>query len=136
MSERMNDTGGAADQNKQTAIAHLLTFIPLLESGALTEVHTAYITTGEYAPPVRDLLQAFKAANLAPESHDWVAWSDQARPYLQEPARITSADDETFARLLSLATFSERFNKSLFPHLCASGFMLHLLKRLQASVIH
>jgi len=136
MSEHKSETEKTPGKGQQAAIERLLEFIPLLESGALKEVHTAYITTGEYPAPVRDLLQGFKLAALAPESHDWLAWSEQARPYLQDPERIESSDDETFSRLLSLATYSERFNKSLFPHLCASGFMLHLLRRLRANLHH
>jgi hypothetical protein len=95
-----------------------------------------YITTGEYPPPVRDMKEAFKLAALAPESHDWLAWVDQARQYLQDPKKIETTDEETFSRLLALATHSERFNKSLFPHLCSSGFLLHLLLRLRASRCH
>ncbi len=122
--------------NQQAAVERLIGFIPLLESGALRDVHTAYITTGEYPAPLRDLQITFKTAALAPESDNWLAWSEQARPYLQQPERIALSDAETFSRLLSIATHSERFNRSLFPHLCASGFMLHLLKRLQANHNH
>jgi hypothetical protein len=102
-----------------------------LESGALSEAHSTYITTGEYPPPVRDLYECLQKSGLASQEIDWMAWVDQARPFLQSPERILSADTETVDKLLSLAAFSERLNKSFFPHLCSSGFMLMLLKRIQ-----
>jgi hypothetical protein len=132
----MNGIGERHSPIQEGAIERILEFIPLLESGALNDAHTVYITTGEYPPPIRDLHKQLKTAALAPESHDWLTWTEQARPYLQEPKKIEATDDETFSRLLALATHSERFNKSLFPHLCSSGFMLHLLLRLKANRCH
>lgn len=132
----MNGIGEQLTQNQQAAMERLLEFIPVLESGALNDAHSVYITTGEYPPPIRDLHKELKTAALAPEAHDWLGWVEQARPYLQDPRKIQSADEETLSRLLALATHSERFNKSLFPHLCSSGFMLHLLLKLKANRPH
>jgi hypothetical protein len=132
----MNGILTGNNQDQEAAIERLLQFIPLLESGTLNDAHTVYITTGDYPPPIRDLHKEFKTAALASESHDWLGWAEQARPYLQEPTKIQTADDDTFTRLLALATQSEKFNKSLFPHLCSSGFMLHLLLRLKANRSH
>jgi hypothetical protein len=114
----------------------LFAFIPVLESGALNEAHSAYITTGEYPPPVRDLYECLKKSGVASNEIDWMAWVDQARPFLQSPEKILAADTETVDKLLSLATFAERFNKSFFPHLCSSGFMLMLLKRMQVTHVN
>jgi hypothetical protein len=116
-----------------TSLHDLFAFIPVLESGALREAHSVYITTGEYPPPVRDLYQCLQKCGLASDQLDWMAWVDQARPFLQSPEKILAADAETVDKLRSLATFSERLNKSFFPHLCSSGFMLMLLKRMQTT---
>lgn len=132
----MNGTGDPHNPTQDSFVEKLLGFIPLLESDALKDAHTVYITTGEYPPAVRDLHEGFKLAALAPELHDWLAWVEQARQYLQDPKKIETSDAETFSRLLALATHSEQFNKSLFPHLCSSGFLLHLLLRLRANRCH
>ena len=132
----MNGTSDPHNPIQDSAIEKLLGFIPLLESGALKDVHSVYITTGEYPAPVRDLHEGFKLAALAPESHDWLGWIEQARQYLQDTQKIDTSDEETFSRLLAIATHSERFNKSLFPHLCSSGFLLHLLLRLRTNRCH
>jgi hypothetical protein len=79
----MNGIGKQLTQNQQAAIERHLTFIPVLESGALNDAHSVYITTGEYPPPIRDL-----------------------------------------------------HRKSLFLHLCSSGFMLHLILILKANRLH
>lgn len=109
----------------------LFAFIPVLESGALQEAHSTYITTGEYPPPVRDLYDCLRKSGLASNDLDWMAWVDQARPFLQSPEKILAAEPETVDKLIALAAFSERLNRSFFPHLCSSGFMLMLLKRMQ-----
>lgn len=114
----------------------LLKFIPILESDALKDAHSVYITTGEYPAPVRDLQEQLKATKVGSEDADWLSSVDLARPYLQEPDKILDADSATLDRLISIATYSEKFNKSLFPHLCSSGFMLALLKRMRASKLH
>ena len=95
----------------------LFKFIPILESEALKDAHSVYITTGEYPAPVRDLQNQLKAAKLGTEDADWLSWVDQARPFLQNPTKILDADAATLEKLISIATYSEKFNKSLFPHL-------------------
>lgn len=111
----------------------LFKFIPALESSALKDAHSVYITTGEYSPPVRDLHHCLTSLALGAENTDWLGAVDQARPYLQDPEKILTADSATLDRLISIATYSEKFNKSLFPYLCSSGFMLALLRRMQIS---
>lgn len=114
-----------------TNLEQLLAFIPVLESGALKEARSSYISTGDYDPQVSDLQSALKNSGLCPNEVDWLVWADQARPFLQTPEAILSADAATVERLVALATYSERFNRSFFPHLCSSGFMLMLLKKLR-----
>ena len=109
----------------------LFIFIPLLESGAFQDSHSTYITSGNYDPQVRDLQRCLKESRLCNEEVDWIAWVDETRPFLQTPATILTADSATVEKLVALATYSERLNKSFFPHLCSSGFMLMLLKRLR-----
>jgi hypothetical protein len=111
----------------------LLAFIPILESGALKDAHSSYISSGDYDPQVSDLQSVLKESGLCPDEVDWLAWVDEARPFLQTPETILSADAASVERLVALATYSERFNRSFFPHLCSSGFMLMLLRRLRDS---
>jgi hypothetical protein len=111
----------------------LFTFIPLLESGSLKDAHSTYIRSGDYDPQVRDLQRCLKESGLCPEELDWMAWADEARPFLQTPEKILTADSATVDKLVAMATYSEKLNKSFFPHLCSSGCMLMLLKRLRDS---
>jgi hypothetical protein len=111
----------------------LFSFIPFLESGAFKDSHSTYITSGEYDPQVRDIQRCLKDSGLCPRDSDWMAWADEARPFLQAPEAILSADNATVEKLVALATYSEKLNKSFFPHLCSSGFMLMLLRRLRDS---
>ena len=110
----------------------ILGFIPLFEEGVFDQASSVYITTGEYPSHVRELLSLLTALEIHPEGFDWMSWIEQARPYLQDPARIAEADAEAVSRLTALAVQSDRFNKSLFPHLCSSGVLHQLLLRLRA----
>jgi hypothetical protein len=114
----------------------LFNFIPILESGALKDAHSLYISTGEYQPQVKDLQSCLKQSGLASEDADWMESIDQARPFLQKPEAILEADFPTVQMLVALAAYSEKLNKSFFPHLCSSGFMLMLLKRLKDAHYH
>ncbi len=111
----------------------LFNFIPILESGALKDAHSVYISTGEYQPQMQDLQRCLKQSGLSSEDIDWMGSIDQARPFLQQPESILTADPSMVKTLVALATYSEQVNKSFFPHLCSSGFMLMLLKRLKES---
>lgn len=111
----------------------LVDFIPLLESGALNDAHSLYITTGEYPSALEDLQDTLKKTGLGSADFDWLSWIEDARPFLQSPETIASARPEELKKLISLAAYAEKFNKSFFPHLCSSGFLLALLRRIQAA---
>ncbi len=114
------------------ALAGLLSFIPLFEQGLFREASSQYVSTGHYSPPAEELLEKLRSAGLAEENFDWMGWIEQARPYLQAPESIGSASLDQVAKLVALATTADRFNKSLFPHLCSSGVLYHLLLRIRA----
>ena len=136
------------------ALQKLFAFIPLLENGALKDAHSIYIQTGEYDPQVSDLQVSLRESGLCHEEHSqrmetsslkdaarpedaaWMIWADQIRPFLQEPERILSADRAMVDKLLTMAVHSEKLNKSFFPHLCSSGFILMLLKRLRDALFN
>jgi hypothetical protein len=118
------------------ALQALFNFIPLLESDALKEAHSVYISTGEYLSPIRELQECLQQSGLAVEGIDWMGSIDRARPFLQSPVTIKDADQATVQLLVALATHSEQVNKSFFPHLCSSGFLLHLLRRIQDTAYH
>ena len=118
----------------EAALTRLFDCIPLLETDGLRDAHSVYITTGEYSPQVRDLQECVKGSRLCSEDVDWMGWTEELRPFLQAPEKILSADAATVAKLFAMATNAERLNNSFFPHLCSSGFMLMLLKRLKESI--
>jgi hypothetical protein len=113
------------------ALNAALAFIPIFEEGVFENASSVYITTGEYPLHVKELLSLLTALEIQPDGFDWMSWIDQARPYLQDPKKISEADAEAVSRLTALAVQSDRFNKSLFPHLCSSGVLHQLLLRLR-----
>lgn len=118
----------------EAALKRLFDFIPLLESEGMRDAHSVYITTGEYSPQVRDLQGCMKGSGLCSQDVDWMGWIEELRPFLQSPEKILSADATTVTKLCAMAANAETLNQSFFPHLCSSGFMLMLLKRLKESI--
>lgn len=118
----------------ESVLGRLFEFISPLESGALRDAHTTYITTGEYPPQVRDLEECLKRSGLCAQDVDWMDSIEELRPFLQTPEKILSADSATVTTLVGMAANAEKLNKSFFPHLCSSGFMLMLLRRLKDTV--
>ena len=118
----------------EASLKRLFDLIQLLETDGLRDVHSVYITTGEYSPQVRDLQGCMKGSGLCPQDVDWMGWIEELRPFLQSPEKILSADAATVTKLVVVAANAERLNQSFFPHLCSSGFMLMLLKRLKESI--
>ena len=116
------------EENNLTA---LLAFIPLFEEGAFKDASSLYVSTGEYPPHARELLEKLRSLHIAQENFDWLAWTDSARPYLQEPLKISTASFDDIAKLAAIAVDAQKFNKSLFPHLCSSGFLHQLLIRIR-----
>ncbi|MEN9846391.1 MAG: hypothetical protein RIS36_1538 [Pseudomonadota bacterium] len=118
----------------EAVLKRLFDFIPLLETEGMRNAHSVYIATGEYSPQVRDLQGCVKGSGLYPQDVDWRGWVEELRPFLQSPETIVSADATTVTKLVAMAANAEKLNQSFFPHLCSSGFMLMLLKRLRESV--
>ena len=120
----------AADQ--ATSVTRLLDFIEPLEAGQLKDASSIYISTGECPPAARDLQGKLRNSGLPLRDFDWLAWVAEARPYLQSPETLENASLDDVRKLVTVAVHSDMFNKSLFPHLCSSGFMQHLLLRIRA----
>jgi Family of unknown function (DUF6508) len=114
------------------SFSDLESFIPLFEAGIFKEASSLYVSTGEYLPQATDLLAKLRASNIALADFDWLTWVAEARPYLQNPSQIASASFDDVAKLTTIAIHSDKFNKSLFPHLCSSGFLHQLLLRIRA----
>ena len=112
----------------------LFDFIPLLETDGLRDAHSLYITTGEYSPQVRDLQECIKGSGLCSQDVEWMGWIEELRPFLQAPEKILSTDATTVTKLCAMAANAEKLNRSFFPHLCSSGFMVMLLKRLKETI--
>jgi hypothetical protein len=72
-----------------------------------------------------------KGSGVCSQDVDWMGWIEELRPFLQAPEKILSADVTTVTKLCAMAANAEKLNKSFFPHLCSSGFMVMLLKRLK-----
>ena len=110
----------------------LLYFIPLFERETFRSAESVYLSTGEYLPEMERLLEAANRCEIKLNDFDWLAWSPEATEYMREPERIKEADADTLRKLLTVLAESNRFNRALFPHLCAKGFVSELLHRLRA----
>ena len=113
------------------SLSALFQFIPLLEEGAFKSALSVYISTGEHLPAMHDLKAKLCEADLALPDFNWLQWVDQAQPYLQNPTTLSTASLDDLRRLTTIAVNADVLNASLFPHLCSSGFMQHLLIRLR-----
>ena len=118
----------------EASLKRLFDFIPLLETDGLRDAHSLYITTGEYSPQVRDLQESMKSSGLCSQDVEWMGWIEELRPFLQAPEKILSTDATTVTKLCAMAANAEKLNRSFFPHLCSSGFMVMLLKRLKETI--
>jgi hypothetical protein len=112
--------------------AALFQLVEPLEQGECTNAQSLYVTTGEYQPLALQIKRELEKTELAIESFDWLTWIEEARPYLQEPTKLSHASLEEVRKLVTLAINSERYNASFLPYLCSSGFMLSLIKRIRA----
>jgi hypothetical protein len=112
--------------------ATLFQFIEPLERGECDDAQNIYVTTGEYPPLVPAIKTALDRTGLAIPDFDWLAWVDEARPYLQNPVKLQHASLEEVKKLVTLAVYADKFNASFLPHLFASGFMLSLIRRIRA----
>jgi hypothetical protein len=110
----------------------LFPYIARLEAGEFAAAQSDYLSTGEYTPHVNELLSTMVQASFELPDFDWLEWTDEARPFLQDPQRIEEADMETVRKLFTLAVQADRLNRAHFPHLCVSGVILALLRRLRA----
>jgi hypothetical protein len=112
--------------------AALFHFIEPLERGECNDAQSIYVTTGEPPPVVRAIQIELEKTGLAIPDFKWLAWVDEARPYLQNPEKLEHASLEEVKKLVTLAVHADQFNSSLLAHLCASGFMLSLIRRIRA----
>jgi len=117
---------------KHEFLEQLFSYIPVLQTDILHDAPSIYVATGTYVPPIEDLARDLTAANEVAGDFDWLSCLDALRGYMQEPETIRDADLDTAGRLLALAATADRFNKSLLPHLCSSGYVLELLLRLRS----
>lgn len=112
--------------------AALFQFLEPLERGECNDAQSIYVTMGEYPPIVCAIKTELEKTGLAIPNFNWLAWVDEARPYLQHPEKLEHASLEEVKKLVTLAIHADQFNASLLAHLCASGFMLSLIRRIRA----
>jgi len=82
-----------------------------------------------YSAAVSRFTQALYANNFC-QSFDWFAWHDQARAYMEDPARLGAADIATIVKLFTTILRADRFCSGSVAGFLNDGFVLALLKRL------
>jgi hypothetical protein len=110
----------------------LFQFIEPLERGECNDAQSIYVTTGEHSPLASAIQGELEKTGLAIPDFHWLAWIEEARPYLQDPERVEHASLEEVKKLVTMAVHADQFNASFLAHLCASGFMLSLIRRIRA----
>jgi hypothetical protein len=63
------------------------------------------------------------------KSFDWGEWQDTAREYVEDPAKVESADAETIQKLLTTHVRKERFCEGHLAAMFENGQMVGLLRR-------
>ena len=114
------------------ALEKLISYIPVLDSNILKEAPSIYVSTGTFVPPIDDLRADLIAALEPYNKFDWKYDLEIYQRYLQDPQEIHKVDADMAEKLITLAATADNFNKSLFPELCSSGFILQLLRRLRS----
>jgi hypothetical protein len=62
---------------------------------------------------------------------DWGEWQDTAREYVEDPAKVDSADAETIQKLLTTHLRKERFCEGHLAAMFENGHMVGLLRRVR-----
>ncbi len=112
--------------------ASLFHLIEPLERGECDAAQSIYVTTGESPPLVSTIKTELEKTGLAIPDFQWLGWIDEARPYLQTPEKLEHASLEEVKKLVTLAVHADQFNASFLAHLCASGFIVSLIRRIRA----
>jgi hypothetical protein len=112
--------------------ASLFHLIEPLERGECDAAQSIYVTTGESPPLVSTIKTELEKTGLAIPDFQWLGWIDEARPYLQTPEKLEHASLEEVKKLVTLAVHADQFNASFLAYLCASGFILSLIRRIRA----
>ena len=112
--------------------ASLFHLIEPLERGECDAAQSIYVTTGESPPLVSTIKTELEKTGLAIPDFQWLGSIDEARPYLQTPEKLEHASLEEVKKLVTLAVHADQFNASFLAHLCASGFILSLIRRIRA----
>jgi len=112
--------------------ASLFHIIEPLERGECDAAQSIYVTTGESPPLVSTIKKELEKTGLAIPDFQWLGWIDEARPYLQTPEKLEHASLEEVKKLVTLAVHADQFNASFLAHLCASGFIVSLIRRIRA----
>ena len=115
-------------------IRAVLAFIPQLENptepfykcAPEITVFDPYI----YSPTVDRLIHALYENNFV-QPFDWGSWQNQARTYMENPARVGEVDLETIVKLFTTIVRSDRFCSGTIAGFLNNGFILALLNRLK-----
>jgi hypothetical protein len=88
-----------------------------------------YIDPYEYSRQVQLFRTALYENDLV-QPFDWPGWQDEAAGYVNDPARVESADLETLIKLLTTHIRKERFCAGHLACMIDCGHVLHLMRRL------
>jgi hypothetical protein len=84
----------------------------------------------EYHPAVYAFEKACYENGLV-YSFDWVAWSDEAQRYINDPSLLSSADLATCIKLITTHLRKERFSEGHLGAVLQSGHIVAILRRLK-----
>jgi O-acetyl-ADP-ribose deacetylase (regulator of RNase III) len=76
------------------------------------------------------------AAELTLPGFDWPSWRPEAQRFVDEPARVASADATTLRRLLTLHVRAERFDEGHLSWAVREGHVAAIVERLAAMRRH
>ena len=85
----------------------------------------------EYSEEVLEFQKALYDNGWIDGSFNWGDWQDTAQEYIEQPEKITSADDETIQKLFTTHVRKEKFCEGHLATMFANGQIVALLQRLQ-----
>jgi hypothetical protein len=128
-------------QTVSARIGAITAFLPIIEAIAPDDFahlvgstsvpgETPFMGHLEYHPAVYQFMHACYENGIV-LSFDWIAWSDEAHRYMNDPQLVMSAGLKTCMKLLTTHLRAERFCDGHLGEVLQSGHITAILRRLQ-----
>lgn len=112
-----------------SANEHLFTIHPFGETEVDGIPHIGWV---EYNEPVIQFIEAvYGLTSVIPEGFNWPDWQSEAAKYVDNPARLDSADIETCAKLLLVHVRKDRFCEGHLATMLENGHIAAVVRRLK-----